>query len=124
MARGAKEVTVRTLSLGMGTLSLIVAILAAVVIWIIFESSLQGLRMASTFPTSTSLASASCESLQEMCPVLARRAQSLLDVNDALGLGYERLYRFVLFGVLGWGALSGAAFLFIYARTRQHGSNE
>jgi hypothetical protein len=117
-------ITVRTVSFGMGALSLVVAFFAAILVWVIVESSPQGLRLAPTLPPSTALGSASCESPQEMCPVLARRAQSLSDVNDALVVGYRRLFHVLLFGTLGWGAVSGAAFLFIYARTRQQGKNE
>ena len=116
--------TVRTVSLGMGVLSLVASTLAALIIWFLFEFSSQGLPWPPRLPTSASLASASCESLQAICPVLAKHAQTMSELNDVYFRNYEHLFYVVLFGALGWGALSGAGFLFIYAKSGRQGSRE
>ncbi len=108
----------------MGVLSLAVSILAALLIWFLFEFSPQGLPFAPTLPTSTSITSASCESLQAICPVLAKHAKVMAELNEVYFRNYERLFHSVLFGALGWGALSGAGFLLIYAKSRRQGQSE
>lgn len=108
----------------MGLLSLLVSGFAAFGMWLLFRYAPPGLPFAPTLPGATSLASASCESLQAICPMLASHAQTMSELNDTYFRNYEKLFFTVLFGALGWGALSGAGFLFIYARSKPQAAGE
>src|SRR5476649_754625 len=114
--------TVRALSLGMGLLSLVAAVFASFGIWLEFEMGLRNPPEQPPIQLAKSVASASCESLQRVCPILATSVDVLNEANRADFRRFNKLFHFALFGTLGWGVLSGACFLYIYARARQRES--
>ena len=111
--------TVRALSLGMGLLSLLAAALASFAIWLVFE---MGPRVEADGPPTEiakSVASASCESLQKICPILASSYDSLNEATRVSYRNYHQLLRVMIFGTLVWGLLSGLCFMYIYVKSKQ-----
>ena len=109
----------RALSLGMGVLSLMAAAFAGFAIWVAVEL---GPRLEKDGPlaeTAKSVTSASCESLQKICPLLASSFDSLNEAHRAGYRRYHELLRGMLLGGLGWGLLSGACFIYIFVKSRQ-----
>ena len=110
---------VRTLSLGMGLLSLVASLFASFGIWLLVEFGPRPDRDGPPADLAKSVASASCESLQKMCPLLASSFDAL---NEAHRAGYRQhvhLLRIVLFGALGWGLVSAVSFFYIHAKSRK-----
>ncbi len=116
--------TVRKVSMTLGLLSLVISAMSAFLIWFLLQTSTHGLPGTPSFPPTSALSAASCESLQEIVAVLTRQATAKYDLNNMYFLNYERLFNFVLLGAIVWGVLNAAGLLFIYrqaGRRVEHG---
>lgn len=110
----------RALSLGMGVLSLLAGAFAAFAIWVSFEMGPRVDRDGPPADLAKSVSTASCESLQKMCPILASSFDSLNEAHRTSYRQYHELLRGTLFGILGWGLLSGLCFMFIFVKSKKH----
>src|SRR4051812_21010436 len=101
---------VRTVSLGMGILSLLAAVGAAAALWFFQPSA----RTTIPFQPSRTIQGASCEVLQRACPLVAEHAETVSAAAENDFLWFEQFFRRGLYIALIWGALNGATFLYIY----------
>ena len=112
--------SVRSTSLLMGLLSLLLALWAAFIIWLWSAN----IRTNAPSPPAASYAESvqsatSCESLKRACVNLARSSDT-----DTLHIRYlsselKSLSRGVILVALVWGVMSGVSFLYIYVAVRR-----
>ena len=104
----------------MGLLSLVVAVFAAASIWFWFAYMSVGAPSVALPSMATSIQGAtSCESLKRVCTSLAEAHDTDTAYIRSLGRVLDQQMWVLILGSLGWGALSGAAFLYIFSIVRR-----
>ncbi|HUQ28246.1 MAG TPA: hypothetical protein VM051_06620 [Usitatibacter sp.] len=109
----------RTLAFAMGLLSLMASVVAGVGLWLLFEFGPHPERDGPAPELTKLVASASCESLQKICPLLASDYDNVSEANRANFRRHHELLRGMLFGALAWGVVSAVCFLYIHVKTRR-----
>jgi len=111
---------VRTVSLLMALLSLLLAASAAFVIW---GTTLAPTQKAPDLGTSEIAegitASSSCEKLQRVCPRVAAGYDAMVNGSRYFDRQFTKLFTGVTIGAIVWGLVCAAGFLYVFVVARK-----